>query len=139
MGKDTYHFLEQANVNSEQISKKYLLYVLFGFFVNTFIMSGVSVIICHIFFGKFDPKYVYHPFRTLWVSDFSSLKTYLKPKILFQTTVEFNDSNGILLRNLFRRIYGWCIFICEWNDAFALYFHLFASCGICKAIFTFVA
>lgn len=85
VGKDTYQFLEQANINSERISKKYLLYVVFGFFVNTFVMSGFSVIICHMLIGKFDPKYVYHPFRTLWVSNFF----YVWKHFIFDTKLNF--------------------------------------------------
>lgn len=63
--KDTYKFLEQANVNSERISIKYLLFVVGGFFVNTTTMSGVSVLVCRMLKGNFDPKYVYHPFQVL--------------------------------------------------------------------------
>lgn len=65
--KDSFRFLEEANKKSEFFSTKYMMFVLIGFFINTTMMSAVSVIFCQIFYGIFLPKHVYHPFQVLWV------------------------------------------------------------------------
>lgn len=60
---ELFHFMEIANTRSERISKKYLKFVLVGFFLSTLIMSMVSLLYCWILNGAFDTKYVYHSFQ----------------------------------------------------------------------------
>lgn len=65
--RDFFAFLMKANVESESFWPTYLKYVVAGFFLSSAANCAVSVLYLRIMNRDFDVKYLYHPYKVVYV------------------------------------------------------------------------
>lgn len=66
--EESFKYLVRTNNRSELVWKLYFILVVGGFPASTMSMAATSVLICRVFIGGFDTKYIFHPYEMMWVA-----------------------------------------------------------------------
>lgn len=62
--EESFKYLAEANEKSDWIWKIYAKCMI-GTFLNVALMSILSVVACLVMNGRFDTKYLFHPFKIM--------------------------------------------------------------------------